>query len=92
MRDELTLSVIGVLCLTIIIVVALYLGYDGALAGAGASAIVAILTWQSKKALDRRGTNTEALKASLKRAGFKNDKIKVIVANVKKRRVKDESV
>lgn len=78
--------IIGFLCVTIIVVTALALGYDGVLAGTGLSAIAGLLGWQGKRALDRRGGNVEALTASLKKAGFSDDRIAGIIDTIKRRK------
>ena len=45
--------IIGSLCITIIVVTALVLGYDGVLAGAGLSVIAGLTGWQAKVIKDK---------------------------------------
>jgi len=78
--------IIGFLCVTIIVTVALVMGYDGALASGAVAVIGGLLGWQGKKAADRRGGNVEALTASLKKASFSDDMIASIIQTIKKGR------
>jgi len=74
---------IGCLCIAAIIIVALGTGHNGVLAGAGVSAIVGLLTWQARKAADKRGGNIEATAAVLKKAGYTDKFIAGVVKKAK---------
>uniref|UniRef100_A0A6M3L1Q2 Uncharacterized protein n=2 Tax=viral metagenome TaxID=1070528 RepID=A0A6M3L1Q2_9ZZZZ len=78
--------IIGFLCVTIIVVAGMALGYDGVLAASALSLIGGLLGWQGKKVLDKRGGNTEATTASLKKAGFSDDMIAGIIDTIKRRK------
>jgi len=78
--------VIGMLCITIIVGIAVGMGYDGVLAGSGIAIIGGLLGWQGKKVADKRGGNTVATAAGLKRAGFTDVKIEKIISIMKQRR------
>ncbi len=75
--------VIGMLCITIIIGIAVGMGYNGVLAGSGVAIIGGLLGWQGKKAADKRGGNIDATTAGLKRAGFTDAQIWEIISKVK---------
>jgi len=78
--------IIGILCITIIVIVALGMGYDGAMASSGFALIGALLGWQGKKAADRRGKNTEAVEAALKKLGYNEESVADVVQKMKERR------
>ena len=77
--------VIGILCITIIVITALALGYDGAMAGSAFALIGALLGWQGKKQLDKKKGNVEATTTTLKKAGFTEDMILSILETLKRR-------
>lgn len=74
---------IGFLCITVIITVALVMGHNGVLAGAGASAIVGVLTWQARKVADKRGGNVDAMSAALRKAGFNDQSVTEVASKLK---------
>lgn len=75
--------IIGILCITIIVIAALAMGYDGAMAGSAFALIGALLGWQGKKQLDKRGGNIEAAAAALRKAGYTENSILEIAAKIK---------
>lgn len=75
--------VIGFLCITVILVTALGMGYNGALASGGVGAIVAVLTWQGRKQVDKKGNNIEAVVAALTKLGYKDRSVKRIASKMK---------
>jgi len=67
--------IIGILCITIIVIVAMSMGYDGAMVSSAFALIGALLGWQGKKQLDKRGGNIEATAAALRKAGWTENSI-----------------
>jgi len=76
--------IIGFLCITAIVIVAMGMGYDGVLASSAFALIGGLLGWQGKKVADKKGGNVEATSASLKRVGLSQEIIDSIILSIKK--------
>lgn len=77
--------IIGILCISIIVIIAMGLGFDGAMASTGLAIIGGLLGWQGKKQLDKKKGNVEAATTTLKKAGFSEDMIAGILETLKRR-------
>jgi len=75
--------IIAVLAISMIVIAALAMGYNTTLTTAGISAIVMLCTWEAKRVSDRRGTNSEAIVAGLKKAGYSDKFIRTVQTKIK---------